>query len=220
MTTEYACKLREHLESHELSMKDSAFWEGMDQWITDEVLEDALQKTLFYFHSTKVRPKKNIERVRQKMKSMTRFDKEFKVHCDFSAVRVHCLPRDIYSKAEELKKWVVEENRGQFVVRNDILDVDGKLDDIVLYAYAYIPLLGYVTEFQIGSAFSALTFAHDSLIRDGGETDDYWDNDFYDNVKRHILSGEAVDLSECGFEGKVTPELIVAIEKDGVIVKP
>jgi hypothetical protein len=179
-------------------------WKELVPLITDDVLIDAHNSYKKYetiFSDLNVygtsRPLKTMKRI--KIKSQTeRADVPFKVNSDLCAVRFPTY--DIYRIKhimKELRQRVIDEE-GTFVVRNSIEDDNGVMTDIIQYAFAYVPSVGYVIEIQVGHLFAMYTFTVDSRIRDmrleGKSVDnivDLWDNGFYDFVKLSIMNYSA-----------------------------
>jgi hypothetical protein len=109
------------------------------------------------------RSAKKISRIHIK-KTGSQPDIAYKVNSDFSAFRIQVEPAQI-AHTMKLVQEVTERAGGRLFIRNPI-EKDGVLQDIVQYAFAYIPEIGYVTEFQVGHPFASYTFTLDSLIRD------------------------------------------------------
>lgn len=179
-------------------------WKELVPMITDDVLIDAHSSFKKYdkiFRYSDIlgesRPLKTMKRI--KIKAQTeRADVPFKVNSDLCAVRFPTY--DIYRIKhimKELRQRVIDEE-GIFVIRNNIEDENGVMTDIIQYAFAYIPSIGYVIEIQVGHPFAMYTFTIDSKIRDmrleGKAVDDIvdlWDNGFYDFVKSSIMNYSA-----------------------------
>jgi hypothetical protein len=179
-------------------------WKDLVPMITDDVLIDAYNSYKKYetiFSGLNVygtsRPLKTMKRI--KIKAQTeRADVPFKVNSDLCAVRFPTY--DIYRIKhimKELRQRVIDEE-GIFVVRNSIEDDNGVMKDIIQYAFAYVPSIGYIIEIQVGHPFAMYTFTVDSKIRDmrleGKPVDDIvdlWDNGFYDFVKLSIMNYSA-----------------------------
>jgi hypothetical protein len=195
----------------------SSKWKELVPLITDDVLIDAHSsydkyetvfrysdikhyntkpETIFWYSDIhgESRPLKTMKRI--KIKAQTeRADVPFKVNSDLCAVRFPTY--DIYRIRhimKEIRQRVIDEE-GIFVIRNSIEDDNGVMKDIIQYAFAYIPSIGYVIEIQVGHPFAMYTFKIDSKIRDmkldGKPVDDIvdlWDNGFYDFVKSSIMN--------------------------------
>jgi hypothetical protein len=107
---------------------------------------------------------KKIERFEAKKK----YGNFFKLISDWIGFRVVCQVGEIEQVCQKIKKNI-EEKGGKFFVKNDKLVNDaGHLEDIVQFAYCYLPG-NYIAEFQIGHPFSFVVFKHDNAIRDNQE---------------------------------------------------
>lgn len=175
-------------------------WKTLVPMISNEVLLDAhtaqkqyCENILRGFHPIG-RPLKSMNRIVIKSQG-TRDDVPFKVNSDLCAVQIPTY--DIYNIKRIMKdlcQMIVEEG-GLFHIRNSIEDTNGNMQDIIQYAFAYVPSIKYIIEIQVGHPFAMYVFKVDSLIRDkrlaGSSTDDIvdlWDNGFYDFVKSVILN--------------------------------
>lgn len=178
---------------------ESPLWVELVPLITKEVLYDAHTSCqsyaeVFNHSNAKARPLKTIERIVVKSQG-TRPDVPFKVNSDLCALRFETYDvHEIKHIMEELRKKV-EGEQGFFYIRNSIEDENGNLKDIIQYAFAFIPHIGYIVELQVGHPFAMYTFTVDSIIRDkrlaGASLDgivDLWDNGFYSYVKSLILN--------------------------------
>jgi len=177
----------------------SPAWKQLVPLITDNVLVDAHKaqeqyKSMFSGFNVMTRPMKTMDRIKIKSQG-TRDDVPFKVNSDLCAIQIPTY--DIYKIKNIMKdiRQIVMEETGLFHIRNSIEDTNGNIQDIIQYAFAYIPSIGYIIEIQVGHPFAMYTFKVDSKIRDlrlaGGSTDgivDLWDNGFYDFVKSSILN--------------------------------
>lgn len=172
-------------------------WQTLVPLINEEVLEDAHNAStayseLFYRLLHNQRPKKTMARVQVKARAQ-RPDVPFKVNSDLCGFQFE-VPN--VKMIKHIMNWIqmdVTDAGGMFFIRNSI-ETDGKLMDIILYAFAYVPSIGYIAEIQVGHPFAMYTFARDSLLRDkrlnNEPTDglvDLWDNDLYGHVKAKIL---------------------------------
>lgn len=177
----------------------SPAWKQLVPLITDDVLVDAhnsqkqYEKLLSGFDIVS-RPMKTMDRIKVKSQG-TRDDVPFKVNSDLCAIQIPTY--DIYKIRNIMKSisQIVMEEQGSFHIRNSIEDTNGNIQDIIQYAFVYVPSIGYIIEIQVGHPFAMYTFKVDSKIRDlrltGGSTDgivDLWDNGFYDFVKSSILN--------------------------------
>ena len=166
----------------------SLAWKQLVPLITNDILIDAHKsqeryKILFSGFDVLSRPVKTMERIKIKSQG-TRDDVPFKVNSDLCAIQIPTY--DVYKI-----KHIMKDIR-QIV---SIEDTNGVMLDIIQYAFAYIPSIGYMIEIQVGHPFAMYTFKIDSIIRDkrlaGGSTDgivDLWDNGFYNFVKSVILN--------------------------------
>lgn len=179
----------------------SPAWKELVPLISSEVLTDAHNsyrqyEDLFYGLHEVSRPLKTMKRINIKSQS-TREDVPFKVNSDLCAVQFRTYDiKSIKSIMTELQRRIIAEE-GIFQIRNSIEDANNNFTDIIQYAFAYVPSIGYIIEIQVGHPFAMYTFKVDSLIRDkridGISLEgivDLWDNGFYDYVKSAILSNE------------------------------
>lgn len=99
---------------------------------------------------------------------------DFRVHSDLIACRINCKVEEITSIISSLRR-LIERQEGTFIVRGLPTDNvefgmfytnENKINDIVAYAYAYVPRIGYIMEIQIGHPLASLTFSINSLMRD------------------------------------------------------
>jgi hypothetical protein len=179
----------------------SPLWAELVPLITKEVLYDAHTSCQSYANifntnnlNAQARPLKTMERIVVKSQA-TRPDVPFKVNSDLCALRFETYDVTEIKHIMEVLRKKVEEEQGVFYIRNSIEDGEGKLTDIIQYAFAFIPHIGYVVELQVGHPFAVYTFTVDSIIRDkrlaGASVDgivDLWDNGFYGYVKSLILN--------------------------------
>lgn len=179
----------------------SPLWTELVPLITEEVLEDAHTSCLSYAKifntdnlNAQARPLKTMERIAVKSQA-TRPDVPFKVNSDLCALRFETYDVTEIKHIMEVLRQTVEKEQGFFYIRNSIEDENGNLNDIVQYAFAFIPHIGYIVELQVGHPFAVYTFTVDSIIRDkrlaGASVDgivDLWDNGFYSYVKSLILN--------------------------------
>lgn len=174
-------------------------WKELVSMITDEVLLDAHNsykkyEQLFNGLYGESRPLKTMKRIQIKSQG-TRDDVPFKVNSDLCAVRFPTYDIKQISKImNDLRERVIDEE-GIFQIRNSIQDTNNNINDIIQYAFAYVPSIGYIIEIQVGHPFAMYTFKIDSIIRDkriNGQSlegiVDLWDNGFYDFVKSIILN--------------------------------
>lgn len=182
-------------------------WKELVSLITGEVLScaheaSAMYVKLFDGFPVQSRPLKTMSRILVKSQA-TRPDVPFKVNSDLSAVRIPTYNiHEIKTIMLELQKRITNAG-GSFYIRNAIEDSEGKPADIVQYAFAFVPVIGYVVEIQVGHPFAIHTFTIDSIIRDkrlnGESLDgivDLWDNDFYTFVKSVIISGTHTSIDD------------------------
>lgn len=186
-------------EHNGLDNVTSPQWKELVPKITDEVLLDAHNSYLKYEElfsglNGESRPLKTMKRINIKSQG-TRDDVPFKVNSDLCAVRFPTYDiKNIKNIIEEIRQRVIDEE-GIFQIRNSIEDADSNLIDIIQYAFAYVPSIGYIIEIQVGHPFAMYTFKVDSVIRDkrinGESLDgivDLWDNGFYSFVKSIVLN--------------------------------
>ena len=179
----------------------SPVWKELVPLISNEVLTDAHNSYTQYedlFHGLHgvSRPLKTMKRVNIKSQS-TREDVPFKVNSDLCAVQFRTYDiNSIKHIMTKLQQRVIDEE-GIFQIRNSIEDANNNFTDIIQYAFAYVPSIGYIIEIQVGHTFAMYTFKVDSSIRDkrieGSSLEgivDLWDNGFYGFVKSVILSIE------------------------------
>lgn len=177
----------------------SSKWKELVPKITDEVLVDAHNSyakydDIFVGLNGISRPLKTMKRINIKSQG-TRDDVPFKVNSDLCAVQFPTYNiQNIKNIMTDIRERVIDKE-GIFHIRNSIENVDGTLNDIIQYAFAYVPSIGYVIEIQVGHPFAMYTFKIDSIIRDkrldGIPLDgivDLWDNGFYSFVKSVILN--------------------------------
>lgn len=186
-------------EHNGLDNVTSPQWKELVPKITDEVLLDAHNsykkyEQLFTGLDGESRPLKTMKRINVKSQG-TRDDVPFKVNSDLCAVRFPTYDINKIAKLmNEIRQRVIDQE-GIFRIRNSITDADNNINDIIQYAFAYVPSIGYVIEIQVGHPFAMYTFKVDSVIRDkridGESLDgivDLWDNGFYSFVKSIILN--------------------------------
>ena len=179
----------------------SPTWKELVPLISSEVLTDAHNsyrkyEDLFYGLDEVSRPLKTMKRINIKSQS-TRKDVPFKVNSDLCAVQFRTYDiKNIKSIMTELQRRIIAEE-GIFQIRNSIEDANNNLTDIIQYAFAYVPSIGYIIEIQVGHPFAMLTFKIDSMIRDkrieGSSLEgivDLWDNGFYGFVTSAILNND------------------------------
>jgi hypothetical protein len=174
-------------------------WKTLVPMISEELLLDAHSSQKQYEDmlcgfDPIPRPIKTMNRINIKSQG-TRDDVPFKVNSDLCAVQIPTY--DIYNIKHIMKdiRHIVLEEGGLFHIRNSIEDTNGNMQDIIQYAFAYLPSIGYIIEIQVGHPFAMYTFKVDSIIRDkrleGSSTSDIvdlWDNGFYSFVKSVILN--------------------------------
>ena len=192
-------KLLSYMMPEQLYQLDNEAWSNLSALINESVLADAHSKvnevkSCFQPLNLLSRPMKKYSRVLVKQSEDKKYNKDFKVNCDFLAFRIGVDdPCNIQSVVDTVVSKTTD-HKGWCFVRNNEYG-----PDIVRYVYAYIPSIGYMMEFQIGHPFAGYTFKQDSLIRDGHNVVDLWDNNFYVRMKDCIL-------------GKVTQEFDVSNE--------
>jgi hypothetical protein len=185
-------------------------WETLVPLINEEVLQDAHQCAVLYKNIMTVpgtqlnmRPCKTMKRLLKKA-SIVRQGVPFKVNSDLCAVQL--VTKDIHSIKSVMQ--TIEANVGKagglFFIRNSIEDDKGTLQDIIQYAFAYIPSIGYIVEIQVGHPFAMYTFKRDSIIRDMRDANestqnivDLWDNNLYSLIKAKILEpaeGDTINI--------------------------
>ena len=174
-------------------------WTSLVPLINEEVLQEAHQagtvySELFVKQGLKPiqRPKKTMTRITIKS-SVKRPDVPFKTNSDLCAFRFETSDVSKIKPTMSLIEDSIRQAGGLFFIRNSI-ETDGKLNDIVQFAFVFVPEIGYIAEIQVGHPFAMCTFHRDSTIRNkriaGESTDDIvdlWDNDFYGHVKAKIL---------------------------------
>lgn len=172
-------------------------WQSLVPLINEEVLQDAHKAGTAYselfgglLHIQ--RPKKTMARVQVKARTQ-RPDVPFKVNSDLCGFKFEVDNVKMIKHVMDFVQMGVTNAGGMFFIRNSI-ETDGKLTDIVMYAFAYVPSISYIAEIQVGHPFALYTFTRDSLLRDkrfnNEPTDglvDLWDNDLYGHVKAKIL---------------------------------
>lgn len=175
-------------------------WKTIVPLINSEVLQDAHKAGTMYGDLLTVsnfevveRPCKSMTRIVRKA-SIQRVDIPFKVNSDLCAFQI--VTKDV-NKIKVIMNTIeknVKQAGGMFFIRNSIENSDGKLNDIIQYAFAYVPAIGYIAEIQVGHPFVMYTFKRDSLIRDMRDANqstsnivDLWDNNLYSLVKAKIL---------------------------------
>lgn len=175
-------------------------WKTIVPLINTEVLQDAHKAGTMYGDLLTVsdfevveRPCKSMTRIIRKA-SIPRDDIPFKVNSDLCAFQV--ITRDV-KKIKIIMDTIqnnVQKAGGMFFIRNSIEDSHSKLNDIIQYAFAYVPTIGYIAEIQVGHPFAMYTFKRDSIIRDMRDANqstenivDLWDNNLYSVVKAKIL---------------------------------
>ena len=186
-------------EHNGLTNLTSPQWKELVPKITNEVLLDAHNsyikyEKLFSGLNGESRPLKTMTRINIKSQG-TRDDVPFKVNSDLCAVRFPTYDINKINKImNEIRQRVIDE-QGIFQIRNSIEDDNNNIIDIIHYAFAYVPSIGYIIEIQVGHPFAMYTFKVDSVIRDkrinGESLDgivDLWDNGFYNFVKSIILN--------------------------------
>lgn len=182
-------------------------WKDLVGLITSDVLADAHKASteyveLFRGMNVVARPLKSMSRITVKAQG-TRPDVPFKVNSDLCAIRVPTYNVSLIKPImNELQKRVASFN-GEFYIRNNIEDSEGNCTDIIQYAFAYIPIIGYIVEIQVGHPFAMYTFTVDSIIRDKRLQKepldglvDFWDNDFYTYVKSAILNCSDISMDD------------------------
>lgn len=175
-------------------------WNGLVPLISEEVLQNAHESAALYKNIITVpgtqlnmRPCKTMKRLLKKA-SIVRQGVPFKVNSDLCAVQL--VTEDIHTIKSVMQ--TIEANVGKaggvFFIRNSIEDDNGTLLDIIQYAFAYVPAIGYIVEIQVGHPFAMYTFKRDSLIRDMRDANestekivDLWDNNLYGLIKAKIL---------------------------------
>jgi hypothetical protein len=209
-------------------------WKDLVPLINQDVLDAAHQsaeqyRKVFNISMCQSRPVKTMKRITIKA-SATRPDVPFKVNSDLVGFRFPLNDiKDIKRVMNTLRERVTAEEGGVFFIRNSIEDDTGVLTDIIQYAFAYIPQLGYVVEIQVGHPFAMYTFSVDSLIRDkrllGESTEDIvdlWDDDFYSFVKELVLKhSHSITMSDVlakwpGKDGQVPDQELTDILVDVV----
>lgn len=186
-------------EHNGLKNLTSPKWKELVPKITSEVLIDAHSSYVKYeqlFNGLygESRPLKTMKRINIKSQG-TRDDVPFKVNSDLCAVRFPTYDiKSMKNIMKEIRQRVIDQE-GIFEVRNSIEDSENNMIDIIQYAFAYVPSIGYIIEIQVGHPFAMYTFKIDSIIRDkridGEPLDglvDLWDNGFYSFVKSVILN--------------------------------
>jgi hypothetical protein len=185
-------------------------WLKLVPLINEEVLQEAYQagtvySELFSKQGLKPfqRPKKKMSRITIKS-SVKRPDVPFKTNSDLCAFRFVTYDVSKIKQTMSLIEDSIKQAGGLFFIRNSI-ETDGKLNDIVQFAFVFMPEIGYIAEIQVGHPFAMCTFHRDSAIRDkkiaGESTDDIvdlWDNNFYGHVKAKILD-PSLDLDVLTF---------------------
>ena len=173
-------------------------WGQLYEHINQNVLNDAhnLSQHIYqYYYPLELIPRKckTIDRIKTKHSEKKR-DKEFKVNSDFIAFRVKVSePTNIPAVIEYIANKT-NEIGGVYHIRNPIIN-NNKLTDIIQYIYVYLPIVGYIMEFQVGHPLSMFVFSIDSKIRDGEKLVDLWNNNFYSNLVKHILGEITYDYS-------------------------
>lgn len=174
-------------------------WKTLVPLINEEVLREAHESGTSYSElftkrglQPTLRPIKTMARITVKG-SVNRPDVPFKTNSDLCAFRFETPDVSQIMQTTSIIEEAVIEAGGLFFIRNSI-ETDGKLNDIFLCAFAYVPSIGYIAEIQVGHPFAMYTFANDTVLRDkrlaGVSTDDIvelWDNNFYGHVKSKIL---------------------------------
>jgi hypothetical protein len=183
-------------------------WSGLVPLISEEVLQDAHECSVLYKDIMTVpgtqlnmRPCKTMKRLLKKASIVRQGQRvSFKVNSDLCAVQL--VTKDIHSIKSVMQtiEANVKQAGGMFFIRNSIQDDTGTLNDIIQYAFAYIPSIGYIVEIQVGHPFAMYTFKRDSIIRDMRDANestsnivDLWDNNLYGLIKAKILEPAAGD---------------------------
>jgi len=170
-------------------------WKALIPLITQNILTDAHQQSALaeaLFSPTvgklESRPLKTLDRVVCKMEASK---EHFKAVSDFIAFRVHCEVEQIQTRLDAIMS-VVE--IGSYCFTGSYASAASaarkRYTDIVKYLYVYIPVIGYVVEFQVGHPFASYTFTVDSALRDDPACGliDMWTDGAYDVVKKYILA--------------------------------
>lgn len=206
--------LNEIIQDNGLNNLEHKSWNKLFEHITQDVLNDAHSKSdevINLYKPLKIisRKCKKIERIRDKNKEQ-KYCKSFKVNSDFLAFRVKVSEITNIPAVTDYIVKTTKKHGGISFIRNGIIDEVSNMTDIIQYVFIYIPSIGYIMEFQIGHPFAMYVFTNDSLIRDGNTSVvDLWDNNFYTNVVKYILTGEPCDiLAEINelYEDKTIPK--------------
>lgn len=209
MAQQYKTSLAEVCSAHfgDLNASD---WKTLVPLICEDVLKDAHDKAIMYHGLLTVpdfeliqRPCKRMTRIVKKA-SIPRVDIPFKVNSDLCAFQIPTTDLTNIDTIMETIEKNIKEAGGMFFIRNSIKNSDGNFADIIQFAFAYVPAIGYIAEIQVGHPFAMYTFKRDSLIRDMRDANlstdnivDLWDNDLYSRVKAKILepgSGDVLDI--------------------------
>ena len=195
-------KLAQVVERTPLEDWGSENWNGLLDEINEEVLNDAFKQYAFVRRLFSnigpliERPCKTMARIEKKRPIEREKGKYFPVLCDFMSIRVNCKVSEIEEKIDRIKETVLH-NGGKMYVRGTsdqlpygfFMGRERVYTDITQYVYIFLPKVGYPVEFQIGHEFASYAFTVSSAIRDGvgaGKAD-LWRENFYEDVKRHIL---------------------------------
>lgn len=191
-----------------MSYPTHPLWQTLSQNVNQDILNDAYSQMLYTEHlfaelgEMTPRKVKYQERIVKKMQQVEGRDQQYsKVVSDFIAFRVNCKVTEIDDKIKTISN-VVSKYYGSMWLKGNFRSGSGKYLDIVQYVYVYIPQVGYITEFQIGSSFASYTFYVDSRLRDDPEYKhpDLWTDKTYETVKHYILNQANNTLHNCTSE--------------------
>lgn len=195
-----------------MSYPTHPIWQKLSREVDQDILNDAWSQMIYMDHlfselgEMGSRRVKFQERIVKKMQEVERRDQQyFKVVSDFIAFRVYCKVIEIDDKINIISNLVSKYN-GAMWLKGNFRSGSGKYLDIIQYVYVYIPHVGYITEFQIGSSFASYTFSVDSKLRDDKEYQhpDLWSNNTYETVKKYILNQANNTLHKCTDEDSRT----------------
>lgn len=203
--------------------KQNIFYADLTDLITENVLAitDFTMNNFLYDYKNYIEKnnKKSYPIKKRKVKTLKRINEKkkrnipdifFKVNSDLCAFTINCDVHDIKSVINNLQDFVAT-NNGFGYIRNDIW-LENNLD-IVAYYFCYIPKYNFIMEFQIGHPFASYVFSRDSYLRDyPNSLIDLWKNNFYTNVKNHILGISNINITEeltkLYDETEIEPELL------------